>query len=297
MEALEHSKWSGKTDGTSWMQRALISLIRVLGVRVLYGVMATVVPFYMVANRKGYKAMRQYFVERRGDSRLKAVWHIYRNHFVFGQIILDRFAVYGGKMFRFEEEGQELFDEVTRMEQGMVMLSSHVGNYEMAGYMLESAHKRYNALVYAGETETIMENRRRVFARHNMNMIPVREDMSHLFEMNAALDGGEIVSLPADRVFGSQKTLVCDFLGAKAQFPMGAFALAAQKEVPVMALFVMKENAKTYKAFMRKIEVPDGLNIKQRMAHIAQRFADELAAVLERYPYQWFNYYDFWELQ
>ena len=46
--------------------------------------------------------------------------------------------------------------------------------------------------------------------------------MGHLFEINAALANGEVVSMPSDRVFGSDKHLAIDFLGEKAKFPYGS---------------------------------------------------------------------------
>ena len=70
--AEENKQWSGRTDGTSWMQRSLIAMLRVVDVRVFYAIMALVVPFYMVFNRKGYQAMRGYF-RHRGDHGLKLV--------------------------------------------------------------------------------------------------------------------------------------------------------------------------------------------------------------------------------
>lgn len=295
MATLEHKKWSGKTDGTLWMQRSLIVIIRLVGLRTVYALMALVIPFYMIFNRNGYRAMKQYFEAHRGSRGLKTVGHIYRNHFVFGQVILDRFAAYGGMKFKVEADGLDLFNRTMESPSGVVLLSSHVGNYELAGYTLISQQKVFNALVYGGETETVMQNRARILSQHGMRMIPVRDDMSHLFAVNAALDDGQIVSIPADRTFGSPKTLLCDFMGAQAQFPMGAFALAAQKEVPVLAIFVMKESVRGYKAYVREIATPAGRSIKQRMPLMAQQFASELESIVDRYPHQWFNYYDFWQ--
>lgn len=295
MAELEHKKWSGKTGGTYWMQQSLIVLVRVVGLRVMYAVMALVIPFYMIFNRKGYTSMKLYFERHRGDKGLRTVWHIYRNHFVFGQIILDRFAVYAGKRFSFTEDGQHIFDDLAKQPEGMVLLSSHVGNYEMAGYTLNSDQKGFNALVFGGETETVMQNRGKLLTPHQIRMIPVSEDLSHIFQLNAALENGEIVSIPADRVFGSAKTITCDFMGSKASFPMGSFALAAQKEVPVLAVFVMKEKVYGYKVIVRRLNVDSEKNIKGRMNDLAQQFAHTLQEVVEQYPYQWFNYYDFWQ--
>ena len=281
-DALQHHEWSGKTDGQPWMQRSLIAMFRVVPLWLPYGVMALVVPFYMIFNRKGYNAMYRFFRERMNYGRWKSFWKVYANHFRFGQIILDRFGVYAGKKYRFITEGQELMDELETHPEGFVNLSSHVGNYEIAGYSLKPKSKRFNALVYAGETATVMENRQKMLSQNNMSMIPVKEDMSHLFLLNNAIDNGEIVSMPADRIFGSQKAVECQFFGEKARFPMGAFALASKKNVPMLAVFVMKESYKTYYAFVRGIKN-------------AQDFADNLEEIVKRYPTQWFNYFDFWK--
>ena len=281
-DALQHNEWSGKTDGQPWMQRSLIAMFRVVPLWLPYGVMALVVPFYMIFNRKGYNAMYRFFRERMNYGRWKSFWKVYANHFRFGQIILDRFGVYAGKKYRFITEGQELMDELETHPEGFVNLSSHVGNYEIAGYSLKPKSKRFNALVYAGETATVMENRQKMLSQNNMSMIPVKEDMSHLFLLNNAIDNGEIVSMPADRIFGSQKAVECQFFGEKARFPMGAFALASKKNVPMLAVFVMKESYKTYHAYVRGIRN-------------AQDFADNLEEIVKRYPTQWFNYFDFWK--
>ena len=281
-DALQHNEWSGKTDGQPWMQRSLIAMFRVVPLWLPYGVMALVVPFYMIFNRKGYKAMYRFFRERIQFGRWKSFWKVYANHFRFGQIILDRFGVYAGKKYHFITEGQELMDELETHPEGFVNLSSHVGNYEIAGYSLKPKSKRFNALVYAGETATVMENRQRMLSQNNMSMISVKEDMSHLFLLNNAIDNGEIVSMPADRIFGSQKAVECQFFGEKARFPMGAFALASKKNVSMLAVFVMKESYKTYHAYVRGIRN-------------AQDFANNLEEIVRKYPTQWFNYFDFWK--
>ena len=294
-EALQHNEWSGKTDGLPWMQRSLIAMFRVLPLWLPYGVMALVVPFYMIFNRKGYQAMYRFFRNRFGFGRWKSFWKVYSNHFRFGQIILDRFGVYAGRKYRFVVEGQDLMDELEKHAEGFVNLSSHVGNYEIAGYSLKPKSKRFNALVYAGETATVMENRQKLLSQNNMSMIPVKEDMSHIFELNAAIDRGEIVSMPADRVYGSQKTANCMFLGAEARFPLGAFALAAQKNVAVLAVFIMKESHKTYHAYIREIQCDRETKIREQMSQMAQSFATNLEEIVRKYPTQWFNYFDFWK--
>ena len=276
------------------MQRALIVLFKVVPLEVIYGVMALVVPFYMVFNHKGYMAMYHFFRQRLGKGTIGAVWHVYLNHFRFGQVVLDRFATYAGVRFKLTIDGNENFLRLNAGDSGFMMLSSHVGNYEQAGYALKSDRKSFNALVYAGESATIMNGRKRQFVDSNIHMIPVQADMSHLFIINNALDEGNIVSMPADRCFGSQKCVNCQFFGTTAQFPLGPFATAVQKEVPALAVMVMKEGSRRYRTFVRQLQVDTTLPHRKQMAALAQSFATELEAIVRRYPHQWYNYYEFW---
>ena len=101
-DTLQHNEWSGKTDGQPWMQRSLIAMFRVLPLWLLYGVMALVIPFYMIFNRKGYQAIYVFFRKRIGYGPLKSFGNVYLNHFRFGQVILDRFGAFAGKKYQFE---------------------------------------------------------------------------------------------------------------------------------------------------------------------------------------------------
>lgn len=295
MGELRHDKWKGRTGGLPWMQRFLILWLRSFGVRSLYCVMACVIPFYMLFGRRGYKASMSYFRDRFGYSALKAFAAVYRNHYVFGQVILDRFAMYAGQSFDFVMENGEDFNPLLGQDSGIVLMSSHVGNYELAGYSLKAGDKPFCALVFSGETQTVMQNRRTAFSRNNIRMVPVMEDMSHIFELNAMLDEGGIVSMPSDRLFGSQKKIRLPFLGKEADFPMGPFSLAVRKGVPSVAIFVMKEDTYRYRIIYRRLASSGGTDRKAEMASLAESYVKVLEEVVRRYPHQWFNWYDFWE--
>lgn len=295
MAELDHSQWKGTTGGTTWMQKTLVVLFRVVPVEVLYAVMGVVILFYMIFNRQGYLSSYHWFRRRFGFGPLKAFAGVYRNHFVFGQVILDRFAMYAGKTFRFDFDGKEKFDALAAGDSGFMMVSSHVGNYELAGYSLPTGGRKFNALVFAGETETVMKNRNIMFGSNSISMIPMAEDMSHIFALSCALSDGEIVSMPGDRIFGSQKSVRCSFMGKDADFPMGPFALAVQRNVPALAAFVMKTGSRSYRVILRELGWGDAEGKAGKIQRMASGFAAELEKVMGQFPYQWFNYFDFWK--
>lgn len=286
--------WDGKTDGLPWMIRSLVSMLKIVDRRIIYGVMALVVPFYMAVNHKGYLASYSFFRKRLDYGTVKSFFSVYSNHFSFGKVIIDRYAAYAGRKFRFINAEPDLFAELMRKEGGFVQLSSHAGSFEMAGYTMTST-KQVNSLVYGGETPVMMEFRRRILAQHNIRMIPTDGTMTALFEMNAALNRGEIVSMTGDRAMGSGKQILCDFFGEKAYFPAGPFSLAAQKEVPLLAVFIMRERDGAYRVYEYLLQVDSDISVRERIGRLAQEFAYRLEETVRQYPCQWFNYYDFWK--
>lgn len=269
-----------------------------LNLRFVYlGMALFVIPFYMLFAHRGYITMYHYFRRRHHFGVWKSFRYVYLNHYRFGQVILDRFAVYAGRQFEFERDGLPLFDELCSRQEGFIILSCHVGNYEIAGYAFKAKEKRYNALVFSGEAATVMENRNRLLSENNIRMIPVKEDMSHLFLMNNALSDGEILSIPGDRIFGSPRSVMCELLGQQAKFPLGPYAFAVSHETTVLAIFVMKESTYRYHVYIRPLDttvVQQKGSRQEKAAHLAQLFADEVGEIVRKYPTQWFNYYEFW---
>ncbi|MBR5763220.1 MAG: lipid A biosynthesis acyltransferase, partial [Bacteroidaceae bacterium] len=129
-------EWAGTTYGNGWMLRHLIVMLRYVDVRILYLFSAVfVVPVCLVLNRSR-KTAYWYFRRRMGFGRLKSAWSTYINHCLFGQVVIDKFAMYAGKKFEIELEGYDNFLSLAAKPEGFVLLSSHIGNYEIAGYTL-----------------------------------------------------------------------------------------------------------------------------------------------------------------
>lgn len=287
--------WAGTTYGSSRMHRWLVSVLRWMDVRLLYVFSAVfIVPVcLLVGHSRGI--IYRYLRRHQGLGLMKAAWLTYVNHCQFSQVVIDRFAMYAGKRFNIEIEGYDYFAALAQRKEGFVQLSAHIGNYEIAGYTLVAEDKPFNAVVFQGEKNSVMEGRIRLFADTHIKMIPMSADMSHLFTIDYALQEGETVSIPADRVFGSQKTLTMSFLGSKAQLPQGPFRVAAMRGLDVLAVNVMKVRMRTYKIYVSRLDYDKHLPRTAQVQQIAQAYVAELERMLRRYPAQWYNYYEFWE--
>ena len=277
------------------MHKWLITLLRVIDIRIIY-IFTYVFVIPPCLFRPGFKYIYRYFRERWGLSLVKAFFKTYQNHCMFGQVVIDRFAMYAGKRFKCDIDGYEFFQQLAEEPDAFIQLSSHIGNYEMAGYTLVSTKKPFNALVYWGEKQSVMENRANMFSDKNIRMISIKEDMSHLFLIDNALQKGEIVSMPADRIFGSKKSVNESLLGAKVKLPLGPFSVATMRGLNVLAVNVMKSSTMGYTIYVKPLSYDKQAPRNKQIEQLAHSYVTELERIIKMYPTQWYNYFDFWNV-
>jgi predicted LPLAT superfamily acyltransferase len=114
-----------------------------------------------------------------------------------------------------------------------------------------------------------------------------------------ALDETALVTLLVDRARPGNQVVHADFLGRRAPFPTGPWQLAAALKVPVVLCFGLYRGGNRYdlhfEVFAETVRLERG-NRQASLNAIIQRFADRLAHYARSAPYNWFNFYDFWQL-
>ncbi len=291
---MDEQKWKGTTYGNGWMHRWLIRLLRYIDVRCLYVFVAVfVVPVCLIVNPSG-KIIYRFFRRHFGYSAWKAIRKTYANHYLFSQVVIDKFAMYAGKKFKIDVEGYEHFQTLATQQPAFIQLSAHIGNYEIAGYSLVAEQKPFNALVFFGEKESVMLNRAKMFSSTHIRMIPIKSDMSHLYLIDQAIGRGEIVSMPSDRMIGSLKYVEHDFLGGKAKFPQGPFRVATMRALDVVAVNVMKTASKAYTIYVTPLRYDKSASRQAQIQQLSALYVEELERMVRMYPTQWYNFFDFW---
>lgn len=292
---MAQNQWAGSTFGSGRLHSALIRSLRIFDVRFIYAFAFVFVIPFVVMSSGSRKTSWNFYRRILGFGPLKSALYVYLNHCMFAEVVIDRFAMYAGKKFDVEIEGEDAYRALSSRPEGFVQLSSHIGNYEIAGYSLVSPGKTINAVVYGHEKESVMRNRGNMFDRTNIRMICLREDMSHLFEIDKALSEGNVVSLPADRHLGDAKTVEFTFFGHPADFPKGPFSVATMRGLDVLAVNVMKEGAKKYKIYVTPLGYDRDAPRKEQISQLGGEYIVELERRLRQYPAQWYNFFDFWK--
>lgn len=291
---MSRRQWGGSTFGNGWMHANLIRILRHVDTRVLYVFSDIfVVPFCLLFN-KSRKYSYRFFRNSIGCGFWKSCWFTYRNHCLFAQVVIDRFAMYAGKRFDVSVEGIEQFKELESKDEGFIHLSSHIGNYEIAGYTLNSTEKKIYAVVYPHEKESVTRNREHMFSKTNVDMIAMGQDMAYLYEIDSAISNGDIVSFPSDRFMEGSRYIELSFLGKKAKFPLGPFSVTTMRGVEVLAVNVMKTGLGKYRIFVTRLPYDKSAGRSDQIRQLSRAYVSELEKMVRQYPLQWFNLYEFW---
>jgi predicted LPLAT superfamily acyltransferase len=289
--------WEGKTRGGLLGYRIFAITVKYLGLSSAYLLLRFVSLYYFFFSRKSNKHIYYYFRQRLCYPSCKARMAVYRNYYVFGQVLIDKVVMMAGMTgkYTFNFEGEEYLNQ---MKDGGLIISAHAGNWEGAGNLLNRIEIPFNIVMFDEEHKKIKDYLEDIMKEKNVKIIVLKDDFSHLVEIKKALDHKELIVLHGDRFLPGSKTLTANFLGAPAKFPEGPFYLAARFGVPVSFAFAMKESTRHYHFHATPARLYKSDAIRQVDEELLQEmlkdYISELEKVLKQYPLQWYNYYGFW---
>ena len=289
------TKWQGKSKGTVLGYRIFVFLMRHLGIYAAYSLLIFVAFYYFLTEWQSNRFMFYYFRHRLGYSLAKTIGSLYLSYFTFGQIIIDKIAILAGleHKFTFDFDGQELLFKLLEEQQGGVLISAHIGNFEIAEPFFRKIDLKLQISTITTDMErsVIKEYLEGITECKSLNQyIYVKPDMSHIFEINDVIAHKNIVCFTGDRYFEGGRSLKGRLLGAEATFPAGPFVIASRLKVPVVFVYVMKEKGLHYHLYARIAEVK-----KADAESLLGAYTDSMEQMLRKYPLQWFNYFNFWE--
>ncbi len=296
------AKWRGQTNAGLWGIKLFVFVLRHVGLRFAYFILRFVAIYYFLFSFKSNKSLFYYFHNVLKFAKFNAILKIYKNYFVFGQTLLDKVALLSGAFTKFtiDHEGAENLVNLAKNGKGGILVSGHIGNWEIAGQLLNRLESPFNILVYENEHKVIKNYLTAVESKKNVSVIPIKEgEMGHIIQLHNAFSNNELVVMHGDRFRDHAATMELPFLGKMAKFPTGPFMLAARFGVPICVVFAVKETRTHYRFFATP---PMGgtrsRNKEQQNIDIAsmmKNYVSEFEKYVRMYPEQWFNYYPFWE--
>jgi predicted LPLAT superfamily acyltransferase len=289
--------WQGKSRGTRLGYSIFVTVLKKFGVRPAYFLLRFVTIYYFLFSYKSSKIIFDYFHRRLGFGRLKSLFKIYTNYYLLGQTIIDKIVIMAGmtNRFSFDFDGEDNLRKIVSLQKGGLLLSAHIGNWEIAGHLLQRLDTTINIVMFDGEHQQIKDYLDSVTGKKKAKIIVIKNDLSHIYEISDAFKNQELVCIHADRFIEGNKTMKAELLGKEASFPAGPFVLAATFNVPLSFVFAMKDSSLHYHFFATEIKDYDRREKETCMQQILHDFSEEMERKIKIYPEQWYNYYDFWK--
>jgi predicted LPLAT superfamily acyltransferase len=160
---------------------------------------------------------------------------------------------------------------------------------------------KINVVMYTQNAPSINAFFRRLNPEIEMNVISIGTgSVRSVFEIRGCIERGELVAILADRVAigDRERAHRVPFLGAPAPFPEGPFTLATMLGCPVLVAEGVRRGDARYEVTSQLFY--DGKRVpRSERPAVVKQLLEAYAGHLERCcyddPYQWFNFYDFWE--
>ena len=300
MASGESQHWSGTGRlrggrGGIWF---FIAALRVLGLRLTYALLPPVAAYYSFAS-PDVRATMDYHQRVFGKVPWwKRRWLVFRHFLSFGLALIDRTAILAGKTrhFSFSFDGEEHLRTALAKGRGVLLLTAHVGNWEAAGQLLTRLNVPINVTGFDNETPGIRALLNQA-SKANFRLVPLTGSPTDTIPLVAAMRRGEIVAMLGDRAYGSPAAPI-SFLGSPANFPIGAYVMAAIAGAPLVHVFNLRERGGHYRFIGFPAQFPQMPPHNERDAYLrgcAARFASDLESIVKRAPLQWYNFYPFWE--
>lgn len=297
----DQNKWTGQSQAQVLGFKIFVFILNAFGLNPAYFVLRFVSFYYFLFSQPN-KYIRQYFIQAHGYSPFKAWMATYKNNFVLGQTIIDKVAVMAGMKnpFKVIHKNGAMLDELTAIGKGGILISAHIGNWEVAGQGLNRLGTAFNILMYSNEKQDVKQYMDGVMKEKKINIIAIDEETkSHIIELHKAFSNNELVVMHGDRYRDGAKTLTANFFGKPVKFPAGPFIMAAKFGVPLCIVFAVKTDKHTYQFSTEKPIQVNRVRGEEQLEKVCQELLLQYVAKVEEtakaYPHQWFNYYDFWK--
>jgi KDO2-lipid IV(A) lauroyltransferase len=217
--------------------------------------------------------------------------------------VFRNFAKYLVDFFRFQKldlefinknvklENMHYFDQALATGKGVVVLTAHLGNWELGGVVIALLGYPFWAVALPHKNKKVNDF---FDAQRNSKGVQVIAMGKAVRSCIAQIRKNHMVALVGDRDF-THKGVVIDFFGLPAHFPEGPAALSLMTGASIVPGFMLRNPDDT---FTLRIEKPiefsaSGDKVKD-LADLVTVYKKVIEDYIRKYPEQWYVFRKFW---
>jgi len=226
----------------------------------------------------------------------------HRHARTFAHVFLDRVRLLadGVDGFEISAKGQHLIGDLFREGRGAILLGAHFGSFEALrafDRQLPGLSVRY--LMFPDHAQNSTELLREINPEVADKVISLANGLNAMIEVHEALERGEFVAFLGDRMPNREirAKVAVPFFGEPIEVPSSPYVAALAAKVPLILCVAPRLGKDLYAVEFSMFY--DGAAVPRAerqpiIEGLARRYVETLEIMCRRYPYNWFNFFDFW---
>jgi predicted LPLAT superfamily acyltransferase len=288
--------WTGGSLGNEFFQFLLRFFVKYGGRHIAYFAAYFVVLAYTLVPSVRKKS--SFYLTRRFNGR-RPFLNAYKLNLTFAKILIDRavFGIRGDINIVSSKEDQKLCRDLLAKGKGLILITAHCGCWQTAMSAFDFMEgDKY--VVYHRTKEDLDKHAHELSGKAApVKFIEPESLGGGAVEIMSALENKGVVCFMGDRVYGAKNnSLTVDFLGGKTEVPYSIYRIAGALGTPAAVIFFpYRGNGKVDSVISQTFFVED--KGKRACAYLkeAEKFIQSLNSFVEKYPYQFFNYFNMWD--
>jgi predicted LPLAT superfamily acyltransferase len=273
--------------------------IRHLGVLPAYALLWVVVPSYLILRPQIRRSLIPYLSRRfPGDSPLRRFFRTATHLNAFARVLVDQAAmmILGVDRVSIVSPNREALRTAAARGRGMVILSSHIGNWQSAMRVVGKVDRRVHVQIDRRYRDAGQYIFNLAGESDKFRVIAPDAFLGGAVEMIQALREGDIVAVMGDRVEGARAG-TAHLLGDPVALPLMPYQLAIQGDADLVVVLAARTGRMAFHVDLEVIT--DGLDLatldrREAMNTLLRRYVALVENHLKAHPHMWFNFFDLW---
>ncbi len=192
-------------------------------------------------------------------------------------------------------EGADFIDNTLKKGKGLMLLTAHLGNWELGGLLFNTLGYPMNVVTLVDENLKIDEVRKRWRRSRGIKSLTVGNSITAAKNIADVLAKNEIVAMLGDRVTKTNRMKI-KFFGKETYFPTGAIILSLLTGAPIVPGFVLYKGKGKYYGVAEKPIYAEGTGNREKdIKETLEKIIRVFEKYIRQHPDQWYNFYPFWE--
>jgi predicted LPLAT superfamily acyltransferase len=276
--------------------RLLVGFAGLAGRPIARFAMLPVCAYFLVFSVRARAASRSYLTRALG--RRPGIADLFRHYFTFATVALDRIYLLKDRydLFDVAVHGEEVMDQLRKAGQGCLLLGAHMGSFEVLRVAGTTRQVSVALVMYEDNARMVSKVTKAINPSFAHDVIALGR-FDSMLKVQERLQHSDWVGLLGDRALAEEGQLRVPFLGGLAGFSTAPFRIALMLKRPVVLMLGLYRGGNRYELYFEKLFDPADVDRARRRAMVEEAVST-YAARLEHHcreaPYNWFNFYDFW---